>query len=457
MACIRKRRGKWVVDYRDGAGIRRWKTCGTKREAEDFLDVERPKTRQWSHSVVDSGVTVSKYGERWLEMIKPTIKPGTHTRYEIILKVHIAPILGHVKVRELHRGRIKGFLASKLSELKPARPNGKPKAKAENAPEPQREPETLARNTVRNIYAALRAMLRAAIDDGVLLSNPAEKLGRQLRLVTSKATRQEDIKAMSREQRRAFLEAAAQEPLRYYALLYTLAGTGMRLGECLGLEPEDVHQALQQLRIDRAILDGEVATPKSGHGRTIDISVKLAEVLSRWDLARKADKLRRGWTDMPRWLFYSDAGTPLDDSNVRKVMTRVLKRAKPPLHFTPHCLRHTYASLMLQQGESPAYVQRQLGHASIQLTVDTYGKWLPTGNKGAVDRLDEVAADQSGSKMVARGGGDAAKCWSWREESNLQPVVYKTTALPIELRQRHSQSTRPNFLLQVFTLRLDGE
>ena len=59
------------------------------------------------------------------------------------------------------------------------------------------------------------------------------------------------------------------------------------------------------------------------------------------------------------------------------------------MHFSPHCLRHTFASRLLQQGESPAYVQRQLGHASIQLTVDTYDKWLPMGNKAAVNRLDE--------------------------------------------------------------------
>ena len=77
---------------------------------------------------------------------------------------------------------------------------------------------------------------------------------------------------------------------------------------------------------------------------------------------------------------------------------RVLKKAELPGHFTPHCLRHTYASLLLQQGESIVYVQRQLGHSSIQLTVDTYGKWLPMGNKAAVDRLDYVT---SGSKMVA--------------------------------------------------------
>jgi hypothetical protein len=111
-------------------------------------------------------------------------------------------------------------------------------------------------------------------------------------------------------------------------------------------------------------------------------------------------------------------------------MTRILKRANLPLHFTPHCLRHTYASLMLQQGEPVAYVQRQLGHASIQLTVDTYGKWLPMQSQAAVDRLDAPFLE-SGSKVVATVREEPAKYWSWREELNLQPVVYKTTALPL--------------------------
>ena len=82
-------------------------------------------------------------------------------------------------------------------------------------------------------------------------------------------------------------------------------------------------------------------------------------------------------------------------------MRKVLIAAGLPLHFSPHCLRHTYASLMLQQGESLTYVQRQLGHASINLTADTYGKWLPLGNKAAVDRLDATSLAESGSKVVA--------------------------------------------------------
>jgi integrase len=77
---------------------------------------------------------------------------------------------------------------------------------------------------------------------------------------------------------------------------------------------------------------------------------------------------------------------------------RVLKRAKLPPHFSPHCLRHSFASLLLEQGESPVYVQRQLGHASIKLTVGTYGKWLSMSNKAAVDRLDDTMP--GGSKTV---------------------------------------------------------
>jgi integrase len=130
----------------------------------------------------------------------------------------------------------------------------------------------------------------------------------------------------------------------------------------------------------------------------VDISKALADTLARLEVARKEEKLKYDWDELPLWVFCSKEGTPLEDWTVRKAMTIILKKTGVSRHFTPHCLRHTYASLMLQQGESPAYVQRQLGHASIQLTVDTYGKWLPMGNKAAVDRLDDY---QSGSKMVA--------------------------------------------------------
>lgn len=169
------------------------------------------------------------------------------------------------------------------------------------------------------------------------------------------------------------------------------------MGEAQALQWTDLDFRAREIRVVRALSAGRIESPKSGHGRTVDMSHQLARALQRLQVERKAETLKRGWAEMPPWVFCSDAGTPVDGSRVRKAFARVLEAAGLPPHFTPHCLRHTFASLLLQQSESPAYVQRQLGHASIKLTVDTYGKWLPMGNKAAVDRLD----DSSGSKVVA--------------------------------------------------------
>lgn len=115
------------------------------------------------------------------------------------------------------------------------------------------------------------------------------------------------------------------------------------------------------------------------------------------------------------WVFSSLDGTLLDGANLEKASKRALKVANLPQHFSPHCLRHTYASLLLQDGVSPAYVQEQLGHSSIELTVDTYGRWLRKEAPGAGDRLDEAPAAEKAlganarhtkllTKLVDRGG-----------------------------------------------------
>jgi len=86
-------------------------------------------------------------------------------------------------------------------------------------------------------------------------------------------------------------------------------------------------------------------------------------------------------------------------------MQSIFKEAKLPLYFTPHCLRHTYASILLADGISPVYVQEQLGHATIELPVSTYGRWLKKKAPGALDRLDSMQPDSKtaearGSKVV---------------------------------------------------------
>src|SRR2546427_15306 len=374
MACVRKRRGKWVVDYRDGAGVRRWVTCETRREAEDVRDEKRREGRQATRPVVDPDITVAAYSERWLGLLAG-VKPRTRTMYRSYLRVHVLPALGATKVRQLAKGRIKEFLAEKFRR-------------------------GFSRASVELMYAVLHGMLNAAIEDGVILQNPADRVLRQLRLSRRPSARQDEIKAMTREQLAAFLAAAGRVLPRLFALFLLFARTGLRLGEALALQWTDINFAERELRVARSLgAGGRVDTPKSARGRTVDMSRELTLTLRRLEVERKTETLKRGWPALPPWVFCDAEGLPLKPRAVEFAFKRVLKGVELPQHFTPHSLRHTFASLLLQQGESPVYVQRQLGHASIKLTVDLYGRWLPVGNKAAVDRLD----GPSGSKVVANG------------------------------------------------------
>ncbi len=358
MACIRKRRGKFIVDYRDSAGVRRWITCDSRRAAEEALAALVRERRQAGRAEIDPNVGFMEYAERWLKLLAPSVKPRTLKSYHDTLRLHIAPVFGSTRLRQIHKSGVRSFLAEKLTA-------------------------GLSRNSVRIIHATLRGMLNAAVDDGVLLANPADRLGRHMRLASTATTRDDAIKALSREQLQRFLGTVQVEHPTWYAFFFTLARTGLRLGEAFALQWTQVDLEAREIHVTRALSAGRIETPKSGRARTVDVSQALAGLLHQVREVRDA-----GGHDL---VFHTRSGAPLDQSRVARTFKRVLREAGLPEHFTPHSLRHTFASLLLQQGESPVYVQRQLGHASIQLTVDTYGKWLPMGNKAAVDRLDEPA------------------------------------------------------------------
>lgn len=375
MACVRKRRGKWVVDYRDATGKRRWKTFEKQADAKAHcLEIEKD-AKQPIIPTVDPEITLKEYAQRWLGFVKATRKAATWQSYEGNVRLHIEPSLGAIKVRMLQKSQIKQLLVEKSDD-------------------------NLSRDSVRLVHATLRAMLNAAIDDGIIAHNPADKLGRQLRLAAKPKQRQDKIKALSREQLEDFLKAAAKHEVDHYTLLLCLARTGLRAGEALALQWQDVDLAARELRVSRNLSRGEIGTPKSGHGRTVDMSRQLTAELGKLLLKRKEQTLEKGWGEVPEWVFITSIGTPHDHSNVAKVFKHVLKKAKLPAHFTLHSLRHSYASLLLQQGESIQYVQRQLGHASVSLTVDTYGRWLPLGNKSAVDRLDGEGEMETSAEAI---------------------------------------------------------
>jgi len=113
-----------------------------------------------------------------------------------------------------------------------------------------------------------------------------------------------------------------------------------------------------------------------------------AFLLKAFLVERKKETLRKGWGEMPEWVFINGMGRPIRARDFRSRIWRKLLAAAGLRYIRIHDLRHTFTSLLIQQGESLAYVKAQLGHHSIYITVDTYGHLVLGGNKAAVDRLD---------------------------------------------------------------------
>lgn len=170
-----------------------------------------------------------------------------------------------------------------------------------------------------------------------------------------------------------------------------LARTGVRVGEAVALQWADLDLTQRFAEIRKTMKHGKLTTPKSGKGRRVDLSAQLAEVLRALSVERKEEKLRYGWKEMPPWVFLSEAGTPLDVDNFRRRVWPKLFAKAGLRQVRIHDMRHTFASLLIAQGETLAYIRDQMGHHSIRVTVDVYGHLVPGGNKAAVDRLDDAS------------------------------------------------------------------
>jgi integrase len=167
----------------------------------------------------------------------------------------------------------------------------------------------------------------------------------------------------------------------------------------LGLKWDDVDFHVRFIEIRRARYMGAIQTPKSGKGRQVDMAEPLAEILLGHRKALEAETLKRG-RPLAEWAFPSPEGKGPDGDNVRKLFRSVLTSAKVR-KFRFHDLRHSYESWLIGNGESLAYVRDQLGHSSIQVTVDVYGHLIPGANRQAADRV-------AGKVLSGRGVNDGS-------------------------------------------------
>ena len=387
----------------------------------------------------------ASYWNQWLATyVREHCKPSTAAGYELAGRLYLKPYFGDRDLTEIRREDVRRLAYELLAGKVPLLPE----PAEDDAAERRRRPRAgvKSRPYVKGTLAPLCALFNQAIeDDHYAGANPALRILRRTR--TEDSARRDKATALTGEDLARLLTAAAHFP-DWSPFVLLLALTGLRLGEAVALQWGDLDLETRRADIRRNIVDGKVTTPKSGKSRRVDLSARLAAALRAHQARRAATALEAGTGELVPWLFAGASGKPIDPDNFRKrVWPKILTKAKLPT-MRIHDLRHTFASLLIQQGESLAYVQAQLGHHSISVTVDTYGHLVPGGNRAAVDRLDALLEgrrpDQDRTERTARPAARRAgrlsrrtSKWS-RWELNPRPLECDSSALPTELRPRKS-------------------
>jgi integrase len=206
----------------------------------------------------------------------------------------------------------------------------------------------------------------------------------------------QEMTAWTPDQVLTFLEAAKASGNRYYPLFATAAYTGTRLGELPGMRWTDVNldagTIVVQQTLEKSGRSPVFGTPKSKKSRrTVPLPSELIGILRRWKATQNEERLLLGpdYRDLGLVFTIPDGGAVNGDNLRRRDYARLVKLAGLPA-IRPHDLRHTYASLLLADGEQLKTVSELMGHSSVSTTGDIYGHLDLAAKRVAVNRLGRI-------------------------------------------------------------------
>ncbi|MEU3887259.1 tyrosine-type recombinase/integrase [Streptomyces sp. NPDC029041] len=357
---------------------------GQKRIAEKWLSgIEADMSRGQYIDPRAGRLTVRQHAERWLASL--TMDPGTYVSTEQRIRLHVLPHLGSRSLDSLRPIHIREWLR-KL------------------------EDGGVAAAYQRVIFANLNAMLAAAVDDRLIPYNPCRSSS--VRAPKPEARR---IVPWSRER---VLAVRSALPERYRAMVDLAGGCGLRQGEVLGLAVEDVdfvEGVVHVVRQVKLIAGRQVfALPKGGKSRTVPLPESVARALEAHTAQYPLAAVRLPWRSVDgspatASLFFRNAeGRPV----IRNVFNEKAWRPALDKAGIPrgrengmHALRHFYASVLLDAGESIKALSEYLGHHDPGFTLRTYTHLMPSSEKRtreAVNRAFEGGPDADDGPTTAQ-------------------------------------------------------
>jgi integrase len=362
MATVRKRlrsgtdgamKITWVADYFDQNRQRHLKTFSSQKAANAWLLETLGEVARGVHTAERGSITLGQAAQLWLERGRAEgLERGTLVGYETLVRMHVVPALGNIKLAQLSAPRLEGWRDRLVAGL--------------------------SRTRARRVLWVLKTILSEAQRRGLVAQNVALSVKIDIRKREQKKLEVgHDIP--SREAVQQLLAMAGERYPRYRPLLVTAALTGLRASELRGLSWSAVDFAKRTITVrQRADAWGTLGLPKSEAGqRRVPMSPTVINTLREWRLTCPKSEL-----DL---VFPNTRGKVAGLANLTKHFWHPLQRrlgmVDPAGHprFDFHALRHFAASLWIEQGVSPKRLQAMLGHSSIHMTFDVYGHLLGDG------------------------------------------------------------------------------
>lgn len=377
----------YVTDPETGARKRkrRWFTVrGTKKDAEKKL-AELLHNANQGALVEPSKVSFGEWLDMWLKAAirPPNKRESTYVSYEGIIRNHIKPALGAIKLQDLRAFHLKEYYTN----------------------------SRLGGRTLEKHHMIIHSALKAAVLEGLVPRNVAD-------LVVGKPRGKEGHEDVMRncweaEDAQKFLEAAktfGPQAAAFYALALD---TGMRKGELCGLAWEHVDLDGAEVRVVRQLTrPGPMPTfgpVKNGLPRTISISPETVALLRKHKAHQTEIKManRTVYNDLglvfaKEWCHLTRGkhhlGDPLQANNIGEREFAGIIEAAGVRRITFHGLRHTSATLLLKAGVPPTVVQHRLGHRNIATTLDIYAHALPSMQRDAAAKLAGILYGKTATK-----------------------------------------------------------
>ena len=344
--------GRWKAQITLFNGTRRGKTGKTQKEVKDWL-LEQRRKLSTGLIVADDQIRLGDFLDRYLAAASHKLRSTTLRAHSNMVRIHIIPSLGNIRLVDLQPYHIQEFYTQKLEE-------------------------GLSRRSVQYIHAILHKALNQALRWELVNRNVTD-------LVDAPRPKRKTFRTWTADEVKRFL--AAVEGHQWYPIYVIAAYTGLRQGEVLGLHKEDVDLKSGVIQVRHQITyvlgDGlHITEPKTeASRRPVTLPETALNVLKTYLKDFKGDKL----------IFTTRSGRPISPRNiVRHFKSVIAAEGLPEIRF--HDLRHTHATLLLAAGVHPKIVQERLGHSSITLTLDTYSHVIPSLQTEAADQFEEILA-----------------------------------------------------------------